>query len=368
MLPKMFNYYRIVDLSSSPLTLQTYPILPDHLTSSMATATGKKVFLIGPGFIGREVLDLLLAESYTVTTLTRRENYATELQQSGAKTVLGSLDDKDIITEQTLAADIVIHTATADHLPSVEAVIAGIEQRASQGKTTSFIHTSGTSLLSDDAKGNYKGDKIFYDDKPEDIDALPDSASHRLIDLAIVRARQKIGTKAKLVIMIPPLIYGVNPQYKRLSIQMPTLTRFALKHGYAGHVGKGESVWSQIHVADLARGYLSILHWLESTDAAKVLENPYFFCENGFEFAWKEAVAVVGKVLFDAGKIKSHEPRTIPESDFGDVFGGHTAWVVGSNSRSRANRLRELGWEPKEKHLMESLVEDETKVILQEKA
>ena len=333
----------------------------------MAARSGKDVFLIGPGFIGREVLDLLLGEGYNVTTLTRRESYATELQQAGAKTVLGSLDDHEIITKQTVGSDIVIHTATADHLPSVEAVIAGVEQRASQGKTTIFIHTSGTSLLSDNAKGNHKGDKIFYDDKPEDIDALPDSASHRLIDLAIVRARQKLGTKAKLVIMIPPLIYGVNPKYKRQSIQMPTLTRFALKHGYAGHVGKGESVWSEIHVMDLARGYMTILHSLESTDASKVLENPYFFCENGFELTWKDAVAVVGKVLFDAGKIKSHEPRTIPESNYDELFGKYTAWVVGSNSRSRANRLRQLGWEPREKRLMESLV-DETALIMEEKA
>ncbi|OAP58163.1 hypothetical protein AYL99_07253 [Fonsecaea erecta] len=331
----------------------------------MATS-GKSVFLIGPGFIGREVLDLLLAEKYAVTTLTRRENYAAELQQSGAKTVLGSLDDRDTIIKQTVASDIVIHTATADHLPSVEAVIAGIEERAGQGKQTIFIHTSGTSLLSDDAKGEYKSDKIFYDDKPEDIDALPDSASHRLIDLAIVRGRQRLGNKAKMVIMIPPLIYGANPKYKRLSIQLPTLTRFALKHGYAGYVGKGASVWSEIHVVDLARGYLTLLHWLEQTDASKVLENPYFFCENGREFAWKDAVAQIAKALHAAGRLKSPEPKSIPESDFDDLFGKYTAWVVGSNSRSRANRLRALGWEPKEKDLMASLVEDEVPLLCQE--
>ena len=334
----------------------------------MATASGKNVFLIGPGFIGREVLDRLVEEGYHVTTLTRRESYATELQRSGVKTVLGRLEDAKTITDQTAANDIVFHTATADDLFSVEAVIAGIEQRASQGKDTIFIHTSGTTALNDDAKGNYKGDKIYADDKPEDIDALPDSAPHREIDLAIIRARRKLGTKAKMSIMMPPLIYGVNHKYKRLTIQMPRLTRFALKHGYAGYVGKGESTWSQIHVFDLARGYLTLLHWLENTDASKVLENPYFFCENGFEFAWKDAVAVVGKVLYDAGKIKSHEARTILESDYDDLFGKSTASVVGSNSRSRAHRLRQLGWSPREKHLMESLVEDEIPIIMEEKS
>lgn len=334
----------------------------------MAPGSGKSVFLIGPGFIGREVLDLLFSESYTVTALTRRESYATELQeQSGAASVIGSLDDREIIVNQTVASDIVIHTATADHLPSVEAVITGIEQRASQGKSTIFIHTSGTSLLSDEAKGDYKGDKIYYDDKPEDIDALPDTASHRKIDLTIVRARQKLSKHAKMAIMIPPMIYGVNSKYNRLSIQLPTLTRFALKHGYAGHVGKGKSVWSEIHVLDLARGYVSLLHWLEATDAGKVLENPYFFCENGHEFAWGDAVATIAKALHDAGRIRSAETNTIPQSEYGDLFGKPSSEVVGSNSRSRANRLRQLGWEPREKRMTESLVEDEIPIILEEK-
>jgi len=58
-----------------------------------------------------------------VTTLVRRESYAKELEQSGAKTVLGSLEDSETIIKHTIASDIVIHTATADHLPSVQAVI-----------------------------------------------------------------------------------------------------------------------------------------------------------------------------------------------------------------------------------------------------
>ncbi|EXJ95037.1 hypothetical protein A1O1_00155 [Capronia coronata CBS 617.96] len=328
--------------------------------------SGKSVFLIGAGFIGREVLDRLLAENYSVTTLVRREAHAAELQQSGAKTVLGTLEEKEIITTQAAAHDIIFHTATADHVPSVEAVIAGIEARAKQGKKTIYIHTSGTSLLGDDSKGEYKSDKIFYDDKPEDIDALPDTAAHREVDLAILRASKRLGTAAKLAIMIPPLIYGFNPKYQRLSIQLPTLTRFALKHKYAGYVGKGAAVWNQIHVYDLARGYMTLLHWLEQTDAQNVLHDPYFFCENGLEFSWGEAVAVIAKELYKARRIESSEPKTIPENLYDDLFGDTTPWVVGSNARCRANRLRALGWKPQEKTLYESLVQDEIPAILKE--
>ncbi|EXJ88988.1 hypothetical protein A1O3_02052 [Capronia epimyces CBS 606.96] len=345
----------------------------------MSTSSkSKSVFLIGPGLVGREILDLLLAEQYSVTTLVRRESYAAEIRESAAaagaqvQTVVASLDDSSTIQAQTVVHDVVIHTATADHLASVEAVIAGVEARARLGKQTIFIHTSGTSLLSDDSRGEYRGDRIFDDARPQDIDALPDTAAHREIDLAIVRARDRLasaGARAKLAIVIPPLIYGLNPKYGRLSIQLPTLTRFALKHGYAGHVGKGASVWSDIHVFDLARAYVVLLHWLErdDSDAADDLRaNPYFFCESGHDFSWADAAAVIGKELHNAGRIPSPVPTPIPVQNYDDLFGHFTPWVVGSNSRSRATRLRSLGWEPREKSLFDSLTQDEIPLILQE--
>lgn len=43
-----------------------------------------KVFVVGPGYVGREIIDLLLAEGkYEVTTLVRREAAAKEFEQDG---------------------------------------------------------------------------------------------------------------------------------------------------------------------------------------------------------------------------------------------------------------------------------------------
>lgn len=42
------------------------------------------VFVVGPGYVGREIIDLLLAEGqYEITTLVRREAAATELEKNG---------------------------------------------------------------------------------------------------------------------------------------------------------------------------------------------------------------------------------------------------------------------------------------------
>ena len=109
-----------------------------------------KVFLIGPGFIGGEVLDILLSEHYDVTTMVRRDAAAKTLQATGAKTVLGRLDDKNLISDTVLESDVVFHCTTADHLPSVEAI----------------IHTSGPNLLDDDSNGDFETDVIFHDASP----------------------------------------------------------------------------------------------------------------------------------------------------------------------------------------------------------
>lgn len=44
-------------------------------------------------------------------------------RQAARQAVLGSLSDKDVIASQTAVSDIIIHTATADDLPSVHAIL-----------------------------------------------------------------------------------------------------------------------------------------------------------------------------------------------------------------------------------------------------
>jgi nucleoside-diphosphate-sugar epimerase len=328
---------------------------------------GVSVFLIGPGFIGGEVLDLILSENkYTVTTLVRRESAVADFGKLGVKTVIGTLDDAQVIINQVAISDVVLHTASADHLPSVEAVLDGVRQREKKGLQTIYIHTSGASLLGDNSEGNYKSDIVFDDENPAQIDALPDSAPHRLIDLAIIRARKELASHSKFAIMIPPLIYGVSSREKRLSIQLPTITRYSIKHRYAGQVGKGLSVWSHVHVKDLARAYVILLHWMERTSTAEVAQNPYYFCENGQELSWGECSAEIGRILQKAGCVDEPEPKTIPSDKYDDIFGDFTPIVAGSNSRSRANRLRKLGWAPSEKETFASLAEDEIPLILKE--
>lgn len=110
--------------------------------------------------------------------------------------------------------------------------------RVSQGKRAMFIHGSGAGALDDDSLGIYKGDVIYYDNDPEKIDEIGPEALHRRIDLEVVKAAMELGKTGKLAIMIAHETYRFNPTHKSLNSQIPTITCSAIKHGFAGNVGK----------------------------------------------------------------------------------------------------------------------------------
>ena len=204
---------------------------------------------------------------------------------------------------------------------------------------------------------------MYPDTVRSGIDSVLDDAPHRAIDLAIVNAQKEFGDKAKLAIMIPPLIFGFNPAHKRVSIQLP------LKHRFSGQVGKGLAVESSIHVLDLSRAYVVLHHHMEKSPPSVLLGNPYFFCESSgdHEHSWLEVAKAIGQGLHTAGKLQDPAPRTISDDLYNELFADSTSCVLGLNSRSRAVRLRELGWQPQEKDWKRSLLEDELPQILQEK-
>jgi uncharacterized protein YbjT (DUF2867 family) len=68
--------------------------------------TGKNVFIIGPGLIGWNVLELLISEDYNVSGLVRREAHGAQITRSGATPIQGDLNDHDLIVEHVIKNDV----------------------------------------------------------------------------------------------------------------------------------------------------------------------------------------------------------------------------------------------------------------------
>jgi hypothetical protein len=122
--------------------------------SSSVSRTPLRILLTGAtGYIGGSILDRLVSHpkrsSFEITSFSRNAAKAQKLEsQFGVKSVLGSLDDVQQLEEAAATADVVIHTADADHLPAAQAILRGLKRRhASTGEAPTFIHTAGTSMI-----------------------------------------------------------------------------------------------------------------------------------------------------------------------------------------------------------------------------
>jgi len=319
----------------------------------------KKLFITGAtGYVGGQILHELVQcfkPEYEITALVRSEASAVKVRALGVRVVLGSYDQPELLIKAAQTSEIIIHTGdSADHVGAAQAIIQGISKRSASTAPVIYIHTSGTGVVSDTHHGDVEGKKIYDDHQPEDIDALDPNQPHRKIDIFVRDKAKEFQNKCKTAIILPPNIYGLGSgPVHEISIQTPTLIRFAIKHRFAPRVGAGVNWWNNVHVKDLGRGYVFLLKELEKNNTFGW--NGYWFAETG-EHQWKDVYATLGRVMHAKGLVDTPEPASPAtrlgfksdyeaiSADSGEIY---DSW--GSNSRSRASRLRALGWKKEEK-------------------
>ncbi|KAH9168825.1 hypothetical protein EDB89DRAFT_2202042 [Lactarius sanguifluus] len=324
------------------------------------------IFITGAtGYIGGSVLQRLLDhpkhDIFEITALVRSVDKAKMLNALGVNTAVASLSDLDKLTE--LAACIRCHntycnnaSADADDQKAANAILHGLKARYDKtGKIPICIHTRTIldvglkflGVLMDDAAGLHDTDVIYADTDPEQIESLPDTAFHRLVDLEVVAADKEGYVRTYIV--LPSTIYGIA-----------TGKLFDL----GGVIGEGKNIWPNVEVHEQAELYQIIL------DAALFDPNTphgrdgYYFGASD-EYRLYDLAKAYSRALYDLGKGKSPEPTPFTAEEAQKYFGG--VWL-GSNARCKAERGRELGWKPTKttKDFIES-VRPEVEVIVAQK-
>ncbi len=292
-----------------------------------------KVFLTGAsGYIGGSVAAALRGAGHHVIGLVRSAQKAEQVRSLGIEPVSGTLDDGALLARQARDADAVIHTADADHRAAAESMLAAL---AGSGKA--FVHTSGSSIVGDQAWGE-PGDKIYDDDTP--FEPGPGRAARVAVNHVVLAAARN-GVRA--AVLSPSLIYGTGRGAHRDSIQVPRLIALARKSGVARHVGRGENLWSNVHIDDLVDLYLRVLE--------RAPAGASYYAENG-EASMRKVCETISRALGYAGRTQGMSKEEAI-AEFGE---GPAAYTYGSNSRVRATRARrELGWAPRRDALLDSI-------------
>jgi nucleoside-diphosphate-sugar epimerase len=284
-----------------------------------------KIFMTGAsGFIGGSVARRLLTAGHSIRGLVRDAEKAKRLKALGIEPVLGDLDDHGLLAREAQSADGAINTANSDHPGAVAALIEGLG-----GSGKPLLHTSGSSVIGDDARGNRVSEHVFDEETPFIVD--PSKQPRRDIDLRVLGAAAK-GIRA--MVLCPSLIYGSGSGLNARSAQIPFLVDRAREAGAVQVVGQGVNRWSNVHLEDVVELYALALE--------KAPPGAFYFAENG-----EASFAEIGEAI--ARRLKLGPVRHLPAEEAAERWGMLRAhYTFGSNSRVRAKRARkELGWAPR---------------------
>ena len=290
-----------------------------------------KVFVTGAtGYIGGLVAERLTASGHQVVGLVRSAESIRLLKDRGIESVLGTLDDPEIIINAAHETDAVIHAASADHAGAVLTLIAALER---SGKT--LICTTGLGIAADSATGEYATSVVLTEDSY--FEPVPFRRPRVAINRLVREAAIDKGIRS--VVICPSMIYGKGRGLQPDSDQLPKLIALSKQVGAGVYFGKGLNRYSNVHIDDLVDLYLLALE--------KAPGGSFFFAENGHA-SFKEIAEMISRSLGLGGKTVS-----LTVEDAVRQYGDAGRYGVTSNSLVSAVNARRLGWSPKAPSLAE---------------
>ncbi|KAJ3548880.1 hypothetical protein NM208_g783 [Fusarium decemcellulare] len=313
------------------------------------------------GYCGGTILtNLLRTKSITkdvqIYGLVRNEEQRAKIADLGVTPVLfDDWDQSDQLKGIAEGFDIIIHAGAGWHPGVAKALIAGLGKRREQTKNdVHYLHLSGTSSLSDyPHTEGWIESRTFSDE--EDIysylKARESRKPYMVRETDIIVAEQGEFQGVQTYNIMAPTIFGIGSGlFNRYSIQIPVPAKVALESGHVSVIGNGETVWTHVHVEDLAMLFITLLKNILQGVAIPSGKQGIYFSETGshthIELA--QRLAKAGKEL---DLLKTDEVRRVTLQEAADLWSGGVAFMTefahGSNARNKAVLGRKLGWDPR---------------------
>lgn len=205
---------------------------------------------------------------------------------------------------------VAVHTAVGWHTPSAVAILKGLgarkQRQASDTSKVHYLHISATSNISDrPLTAGYVESRTFSDE--EDIYSSEkyrqscEVYMKRTTDIAVVEADEALGVDTYIV--MGPTLFGLGTgPFNRCTMPIVSMIEAAKQNGACPVIGDGKSVWSRVHIRDLADLYDVMLRRIAEGRDDENMPNGrkgIYFAETG-EHSWLEysqKLAKAGKEL-----------------------------------------------------------------------
>ncbi|KPM45869.1 hypothetical protein AK830_g601 [Neonectria ditissima] len=312
------------------------------------------------GYCGGTILSAIirtdtLIREVDVFGLVRTEDQRAAVAGLGIKPVL--FDDWDQSSQLEAIAegfDIIIHAGAGWHPGAARALITGQGKRRSRtGHDVHYFHLSGTSSLSDYPHTEHWVETRTFSDE-EDIYSYLKSREatkpYKVRETDILVAEEGESNRVQTHNVIAPTIFGLGSGlFNRYSIQIPVMAQAALKSGQMSVLEDGQTVWSHVHVEDLAMLFVVLLQRVLEGVAIPSGKAGIYFSETGTHthIELSQIMAKTGKEL---GLFKTDVVRSVHLEEAAELWSGgvtfHAELAYGSNSRTKAVLGRKLGWVP----------------------
>jgi nucleoside-diphosphate-sugar epimerase len=161
---------------------------------------GRAVFVTGAsGFVGRRLVAALLANGARVTALLRSRHGAKALERSGARVVIGALDDSAAMERALRGQDTLFHLAYDMRAPAAASLAAfgGLMAAARAADVGRIVHVSSIVVYD-----GWPGEDLT-EDSPGD---RPGGTPYRQAKMAMERAL--LASDVPAAILQPTLVYG----------------------------------------------------------------------------------------------------------------------------------------------------------------
>ncbi|OJJ32259.1 hypothetical protein ASPWEDRAFT_186461 [Aspergillus wentii DTO 134E9] len=313
------------------------------------------------GYIGGTILSSLRevqgpwTARLELAALVRSDSQADTVQKLGVKPVMfSSFDETELLEKIAADFDVIIHAGAGWHTRSAKALITGQSMRKT--KTTGSVHyiqISGTSNLSDRPHTDGYTDTHCFSDE-EDIYSFEKYREFREVyhqrttDTTVIETGEAVGVTTYII--MAPTIYGQGTgPLNTYSIQLPAIIADAIQSGAVSLVGKGDTIWSHVHVQDVAGLFITLLQKICTNITIPSGRKGIYFCETG-EHSHREFSERLARAAYEIGVLPTADVKEITLEQAGDKLAlgsvSRAELAFAANARTKAVMGRKLGWTP----------------------